>query len=135
MNQNGFSTQDLNVLQEQLSVWRGRHSGHRRLPEALWAAAGSVARNQGVSRVARVLRLDYYTLKARAAEPGAAVPVPSPSPSPRFVELQVEPCPGTALGGCRAELYAADGARLALHLPGDSNTVLALAQAFWRRGQ
>lgn len=133
MNWNGFSAQDLDRLKQQLTSWRGRQSGYRRLPETVWGAASALAQRQGVSAVARTLGLDYHKLKRHVAQAGGKSPA-AVSP-PLFVELQMPEGANGPLPSCRAELCAADGARLTLHLPGDSSTVLALAQAFWGRAR
>lgn len=133
MNRNRFSTQDLDRLKRQLTSWRGHQSGKRRLPDSVWEAATALAQEQGVSAVARTLGLDYHKLKKHVAQAGKKVP--AEAAAPLFVELQMPERTHGPSPSCRAELCAADGARLTLHLPGDSSTVLALAQAFWRRAR
>ena len=48
-----------------MEEWRSSHILRRRLPEELWEAAVGVARQEGVYRTARALRLDYTNLKRR----------------------------------------------------------------------
>jgi hypothetical protein len=43
--------------------WRGQRTGRARIPEALWAAAGELAREHGVNRVSQVLGLEFNHLK------------------------------------------------------------------------
>src|SRR4029077_10101103 len=50
-----------------LERWRRQRSGRARIPEALWATAGELAREHGVNPVSRVLRLEFNHLK-RIAE-------------------------------------------------------------------
>ena len=52
-----------------LERWRRQRTGRARIPEALWAAAGELAREHGVNQVSRVLGLEFNHLK-RIAEPG-----------------------------------------------------------------
>ena len=68
---------------EQFEQWRRSHSGRRPIPEALWNRAADLARQYGVFRTSKVLRLDYSKLK-RQMTPATA---PVPAPPPTFVEL------------------------------------------------
>jgi hypothetical protein len=52
--------------------WRSSHRGRLPIPKALWASAGEVAREHGVFRTAKILRLEYGKLK-RMAESAAPV--------------------------------------------------------------
>jgi len=50
------------VMQEvaqEFEEWRSSHSGRRPIPEALWKRAADLARQYGVFRTSKVLRLDY----------------------------------------------------------------------------
>ena len=46
--------------------WRSQHQTRRRLPEHLWALATELAQEFGVSKTARILRVDYQRLKQRS---------------------------------------------------------------------
>jgi len=100
-----------------------------RLPEAVWTSAAALARTQGLSVVARTLRLDYYKLR-RAA--GASS---SPTAPPAFVELQVAAVADPGPGLSTVELSDGTGARMTLRVPSERPTLLALARTFWRRSQ
>jgi hypothetical protein len=128
-----FSTTDLRQLHRQVVAWRQAQPSRTRLPEPLWAAAATLAVPHGVSAVARLLQLDYYKLKRRVIE-APAISARSTSP-PAFVELQLEDALGGGSRSCRIELSDAAGGKMTMHLPGDAPAVLALAQAFWRRGR
>ena len=43
--------------------WRNSHQGRLPIPQALWASATEVAREQGVFRTSKILRLEYGKLK------------------------------------------------------------------------
>jgi hypothetical protein len=43
--------------------WRSSHQGRLPIPKALWASAAEVAREHGVFRTAKILRLEYAKLK------------------------------------------------------------------------
>lgn len=78
--------------------------------------------------MARTLRLDYYKLRARL----------SPQPAdfegtPAFLEVKV---PAMAAGSARESEMALDdgaGARMTLCVGGDTATLAALVESFWRR--
>jgi len=128
MTRHTYSTTDLNQLRRQLSAWRREQSGRTRLPEALWRAATDLARTQGPSRVARVLRLDYYKLRKRLAVTASLLQAP-----PAFVELKGAPMFGTGPDESVVELSDGTGARMALRVRHDVATLVALAESFWRR--
>jgi hypothetical protein len=115
-----------------LEAWRQSQTQLTRLPEAVWAAAASLANTHGVGCVARALRLDYNKLKQRVKQDCPLALLPAPGPAPAFVELQLADSLAGNSGGCRIELADAAGRKMAMHLPGDS-AVLALAELFWRR--
>lgn len=99
---------------EHLSQWRQDHHGRGRIPEDLWVEAARVAHEHGLHKTARLLGLDYYSLKKRLqAESGPAMDSPS---SPAFVELQAT-YPSAAFE-CILELQNAQGTQLKLHLRG-----------------
>ena len=128
-----FSMIDLRQLHRQLDSWRESQPPRTRLPEALWAAAATLATTHGVSGVARILRLDYYQLKRRLTPaPGISAQITSP---PAFVELQLDHSLRGASRSCRVDLSDPAGGQMTVHLPGDAPAVLALAEAFWRRAR
>jgi hypothetical protein len=131
MTRNEFSTTDLKALQGQLTAWRRRQPGRGRLPEALWQSAAAMARSRGVSQVSRALRLDYYKLSRWTAEPTAGA-----SKAATFVEVALSEASGQAASrGYRAEVRDGTAAALTLHLDRDVDAVVAVVQAFWRRGR
>ena len=72
-------------VHRRLERWRRQRTGRARIPEALWAAAGELAREHGVNQVSRVLGLEFNHLK-RIAEPGGPT-VRKRRAMPAFVEL------------------------------------------------
>ncbi len=85
--------------------WRKGHQARLPIPETLWAEAAKAAREHGVFRAAKALRLEYGKLK-RMAE---ACPAPERSTigPPTFLELM----PPQAVGSveCRIELEGPRG--------------------------
>ena len=65
--------------------WRRSHRGRLPIPEGLWASAAAVAREHGVFRTAKVLRLEYGKLK-RMAEAAPGSPQPATAAA-AFLEL------------------------------------------------
>jgi hypothetical protein len=89
--------------------WRSSHQNRLPIPPALWASAAAAAREHGVFRTAKILRLEYAKLK-RLTE--SATPVKRKSASPaEFLELvapQVTPS-GAGLTECVIELEGPRG--------------------------
>ena len=83
---------------QQFEEWRSSHSGRRPIPEALWNRAADLARQHGVFRTAKVLRLDYSKLKRQmgpAKNPASCPPAtfveflaPQPSGCECIIELE-----------------------------------------------
>jgi hypothetical protein len=89
----------------------------------LWAAAVTAAREHGVWKTSRQLRVDYYTLKQRlaAAKERASKPV-------RFVE--VTPRALSAGPACVLEIGDGEGRRLRVELR-DAAGAEGIARALW----
>jgi hypothetical protein len=83
--------------------WRRSHRGRLPIPEGLWASAAAVAREHGVFRTAKVLRLEYGKLK-RLAE--AADRNPQATTPTAFLELMP---PGVRAPDCVIELEGPRG--------------------------
>jgi len=54
---------EMRKVYRRLERWHRHRSGRARIPEALWAAAGELAREHGVNQVSRVLGLEFNHLK------------------------------------------------------------------------
>jgi hypothetical protein len=110
-------------LQQQLDQWRGAQKGRAKLPESFWQAAVDLAKQYGVFRTARPLRLDYTRLKQRLS--GAAQ-------RPAFVEL-VRPQPAE-MEECVIEFESAQGGKMRVQWR--SNTPLDWTNLLraWRDG-
>ena len=93
--------------------WREtRPHRHAPMPAALWAAAVAAARQHGLSRTARTLRVDYGALKKHLE---ASADTADALASPTFVEFaSVMPA---SLGACVIEREG-PGGTLRLRLPG-----------------
>ena len=116
-------------VRHRFDVWRKTRKRCSPIPETLWSSAVELAREHGLHRTARALRLNYYSLKKRfPLIPG------SPSKTQRettFVEL----LPPVAAGhsGCTIEMENAQGGKMKIHVQGLGGPDLAvLSDSFWR---
>jgi hypothetical protein len=58
--------------------WRSGHQARLPIPNALWKAAAEAAREHGVFRAAKSLRLDYTKLKRGMESDAASIRAPRP---------------------------------------------------------
>lgn len=122
----------LAALCARIERWRRTRERRTTMPARLWAAAVALAEEHGVYPVARTLRLDYTSLKARMLEArldrdgGAAAEA-------GFVEVAAAELfgPPRWARGVTVELTGADGAQMRVQMPaGESVDVVALCAAF-----
>lgn len=123
----------LNQLRERFDRWRETKHSRDRIPEKLWKAAAKLCRGAyAVQRISKALRLNYTALKERVettAESGRS----GTTPRPTFVEMDLHP-PAPA-AECLVELEDRRGGKLKFSLRGHGGLdLVALADAFWRRG-
>ena len=127
----------LEGLLDQIEGWRRMRPRPRAMPEPLWSEAAALARELGVYRVSRALRLNFDTLKRRAKHSGTravqrqlvarAAPI---SHSHSFVEVTGLAGLSAAAGQTVVEVVASDGARLSIRIPCASTDVVAWISAF-----
>ena len=84
--------------------WRNSHTGRKPIPESLWKAAAKVAREHGIFRTSKVLRLDFNKLKHRVHSTGGNAGAVA---GPTFVELLAAESAG--LSECVMELEGPGG--------------------------
>jgi hypothetical protein len=96
-------------LQQELERFRSANPTRMRLPEPLWQAAVNLARQYGIWRTAKPLRLDYMGLKKRLACADLP-PVKRAKLAPSFIELV--PPPAVTTGECVIEFELPGGARM-----------------------
>jgi hypothetical protein len=118
---------DLERLRQRFERWRGTHRARSRISNSLWAAAAKLAGSYGICRTAKVLRVDYYSLKERVEQESAGARELSQG---TFLEL---PPPSTAgLGECTVEWEDAAGSKMRVHLKGfHAPDLAALGRSFW----
>jgi hypothetical protein len=102
------------------------------IPEDLWASAAEVAKEQGVFRTAKCLRLEYGKRKKLAQ---SSPPVPRTTAPPAFLELMAPQAVG--LSECLIELEGPRG-KMRIQWKGTTAPDLSgLSRVFWeptRRG-
>ena len=96
-----------------LERWRRQHKTRCRLPEPLWDLAVKLAREYGVNRTARILRLEYNGLKKRMAWTTSERSSADPTP---FVQLLGSEW--TTAMECVMECEDTHGTKLRLHIKG-----------------
>ncbi len=110
--------------------WRKLHTGRRPIPDSLWASAAELAREHGVFRTAKVLRLEYGKLKrlAMASKPLSRTAAGRAGLAPAFLELLT---PGAAGSECLIELDGPQG-KLRIQWKGVTGAELAgFSRAWW----
>ena len=125
----------IEAVRRRIEHWRRVRERRSPMPAPLWAAAVALAAEHGIYPIARALRLNYETLKARVGR-SADVARHDVVRSAGFVALDGAPLIGTAPpAGSVVELSGADGAKLVIRLAGrETLDVRGLAAVFWRRG-
>jgi len=115
--------------QRKFEQWRQRRRPPARIPEDLWREAAELACAHGVHRTARALRLDYYSLKKRAAAAAR-----SGQRGPVFVEI----LPGgmaAPRSECVIEVEDSRGAKMRIHLQGGDLPDVAALIGVFREGR
>lgn len=95
--------------------WRETRRGRPRIPDSLWSLATRTARQYGVHRTCRALRLDYVVLK-RHVEADSAHGATGNENAPSFVELV--PAGSGSRADCVVELEDPSGLRMRIELKG-----------------
>ncbi len=109
--------------------WRSTHKPPTRLPERLWALAAELAREYGLNKTARTLRLDYNCLKKRIELP-VSDKTSKPIAAPQFLELLTSGTNSTV--ECVIECEDAKGARIRIHIKGgELPDLAALGSCLW----
>ena len=96
--------------------WRETRRGRPVIPESLWAVAAGAARQFGIHRTCRALRLDYVVLKRHLETGATQSPPPGAAPHPGFVELV--PAGSISPTECVVEIEDPSGARMRIELRG-----------------
>ena len=125
-----FVSPQVESVRLRLESWRRNRKHRSPIPEQLWASAAELAGEYGLAKIARALRLDYYSLKERLG-PGNQLISPEAKTQPVFVELVPQAPP--AISECTVEIEDPTGARMRVHIKGTALPDLTgLSDAFWR---
>jgi hypothetical protein len=120
---------EVSSLQRQVERWRQERRHREPMPEQLWHSAARLAQQHSVARIARWIRLDYYTLKERV-ESLDHERVALQEQGPAFVELALPT--GAPAPECTIELEHPRGGRMRIHVKGAGVPDLAaLSRSFW----
>jgi hypothetical protein len=122
------SGNQLEQVQYRFELWRKTSKRCSPIPETLWTSAVELAREHGLHRTARALRLHYSSLKKRFS--AVERPPYRSQNQAKFVEL----LPGVSgLSACTIEMENAQGGKMKIHLQGLGSPDLAvLSESFWR---
>jgi hypothetical protein len=122
----------LEAVRNRFKIWGKKGRAGRRISEALWGAAVELCRDHPVSRVSRVLRLDYYGLRDRVHQSKDT----GLGPDLGFVKLDLG-APLFTPSEWRVEMEAPNGAKMILSLKGAPKDLdpLELSRAFWSQGR
>src|SRR5256884_2833614 len=116
-------------VQHRFDFWRKTRKRCSPIPETLWSSAVELAREHGLHRTARALRLNYYSLKKRFRWIAGAPCRPQREAT--FVELLPSGAAGPS--ACTIEMENAQGGKMKIQLQGLGGTDLAvLRNSFWK---
>src|SRR5438552_2300949 len=119
----------LDKMRRRFERWRRSHRGRLAIPESLWAAAAEAAREHGVFRTSKVLRLEYAKLKRMTRSVGPEKPAARKAAA--FFELVPAESPG--LSECVIEMEGARG-KIRIQWKGITAPDLAgLSRTLWER--
>ncbi len=109
--------------------WRSQQKTRGRLPDQLWSLAAELARQYGVSKTARILRLDYYRLKQRSQRPVFKNHT-AETPTVQFMELMSDRVHHPV--ECTVECEQLHKAKIRIQLKGsDWPDLAALCSTLW----
>lgn len=113
----------------QFEQWRRQQEGRGRLPDHLWSLAVELAREFGVSRTARTLRLGHNTLKQKSQRSEQR---DGPDPMPNIPFLELRPDRANTQIECTIDCQRSSGQKIRIQLKGSDWPDLApLCQGLW----
>jgi hypothetical protein len=123
---------EVETVRRRFEQWRSQGTrGARPIPDRLRDQAVRLAQQYGVSRISKILRVGYYSLKDRVDRHTAPTGCGSENlPPVTFVDLGTPaPSPGLA---CLVEWEDTSGAKMRVQLQAiKASAVVALSRSFW----
>lgn len=111
-------------LERRFAAWRSNRIKGERIPSPLWESAATLASTFRLHQTAKVLKLDYYSLKKQMERQRA---VASP---PAFIELPSRPV--VQASECVIEFGNKSGDSMRVHWKDSSAPdLIALSRSFW----
>jgi len=112
-------------LEQRFRDWRQTRRPGERIPQQLWNSAAKLAADCGLNQTAKVLKLDYYSLKRHVSEQAGEA-----AANAAFIELPTAPV--VHANECIIELKDGAGASMRMHWKGsETPDLLALGHSFW----
>ena len=120
----------LAAVRRRFKQWRRTRKIGARIPEPLWSAAVKVAEAHGIHPTAKVLGIDYNSLKKRLEKKSASRSRASSANGAAFVEL-ARPAQ-MAMQECILDLEDVEGTKMRIHLKGiETPDLAALSRSLW----
>jgi hypothetical protein len=111
--------------------WRNGHKARLPIPEGLWASAAQAAREHGVFRTAKILRLEYAKLKRMVESAPARGKATAGHNLARTTFLELVPPPAASLADYLIELEGPRG-KMRIQWKGTTAPDLAgLSRVLW----
>lgn len=133
MNKQPLTTDQASALEKSQLLfmeWRKAKTERARIPDHLWRTAVNLYHTGGISinRIARVLRLNHSTLKAKIFDMPVAAIDPSADDAPdMFIEL----APGPVCTDCIIEMENKTGVKMRMRFAGRADpAVISLGKYF-----
>lgn len=125
---------EVETVRRRFEQWRSQGArGARPIPDRLWDQAVRLAQQYGVSRISKILRVGYYSLKERVDRHTAPAACGSENLPPQpvsFVDLGI-PASSPSLA-CLVEWEDTSGAKMRVQLQGiKAGDLVALSRSFW----
>jgi hypothetical protein len=113
---------------QQFEQWRSQQETRGRLPDHLWSMAVELAKEYGLSKTAKTLRLEYNSLK-RKCQSLDAHHSPKPIPTRTFLELRPNSTPQVE---CTIDCQRAPGQMIRIQLKGPQwPDITEICQRLW----
>ncbi len=122
----------LKEIQNQFETWRQTRQKRTPIPDALWQAAVSLAKNHSILEISKALRLNYTDLKHRVLAQNNEGDFQT-NQNHTFIELDLQQ--PVSPPRCVIEMEKSNGAKMKMHFTGNTHLdFLELGKSFWSNG-